>query len=80
MGAYWAKIQREVVVAYGADTDAGFLRQPYVAADGPNPTDLLFWDDFDTKVMSVYGQISLIFQTRLSSRSLAAMTEKAIGE
>jgi len=57
VGAYWAKIQREVVVAYGADTGAGFLRQPYVAADGPNPTDLLFWDDFDTKVMSLYGQI-----------------------
>ena len=57
VGAYWANIQREVVVAYGADTGAGFLRQPYVPATGPNPTDLLFWDDFDTKVTSLYGQI-----------------------
>ena len=32
VGAYWAKIRREVVVAYGADTGGGFLRQPYVAS------------------------------------------------
>jgi iron complex outermembrane receptor protein len=56
-GFYVAEIEREVVVAYGADTGAGFLRQPYVPANGPNPTDLLFWDDFDTSVASVYGQV-----------------------
>lgn len=56
-GFYLAEIEREVVVAYGADTGAGFLRQPYVPATGPNPTDLLFWDDFDTSVASVYGQV-----------------------
>ena len=56
-GAYIAEIEREVVVAYGADTGQGFLRQPYVPATGPNPTDLLFWDDFDTSVASVYGQV-----------------------
>ena len=56
-GAYWAEIEREVVVAYGADTGGGFLRQPYVPASGPNPTDLLFWDNFDTTVMALYGQM-----------------------
>ena len=33
-GAYWAEIEREVVVAYGADTGGGFLHQPYVPASG----------------------------------------------
>ena len=56
-GVYVAEIEREVVVAYGADQGQGFLRQPYVPADGPNPTDLLFWDDFDTTVYAVYGQL-----------------------
>ena len=56
-GAYLAEIEREVVVAYGADLGQGFLRQPYVPADGPNPTDLLFWDDFETSVASIYGQL-----------------------
>ena len=56
-GAYYAEIERESVVGYGADTGSGFLRQPYVPADGPNPTDLLFWDKFDTTVYAAYGQI-----------------------
>lgn len=56
-GLYYAEIEREVVVAYGADTGNGFLRQPYVPANGPNPTDLLFWDQFDTTVYAVYGQL-----------------------
>ena len=56
-GAYMADIEREVVVAYGADTGKGFLRQPYVGPTGPNPTDLMFDDKFDTSVMAVFGQI-----------------------
>jgi len=56
-GAYVADIEREVVVAYGADTGNGFLRQPYVDAAGPNPTDLMFDDKFDTSVMAVFGQV-----------------------
>ncbi len=56
-GLYVAEIEREVVVAYGADQGLGYKRQPYVPADGPNPTDLLFWDDFDTTVYAVYGQL-----------------------
>ena len=56
-GVYFAEIEREVVVAYGADQGLGFSRQPYVAPTGPNPTDLLFWDDFDTSVQAIYGQL-----------------------
>ncbi|NQY02912.1 MAG: TonB-dependent receptor [Halieaceae bacterium] len=56
-GVYFAEIEREVVVAYGADTGAGFDRAPYVSPTGPNPTDLLFWDDFDTTVYAAYGQL-----------------------
>lgn len=58
-GAYAADIDREVVVGYGADLGQGFLEQPYVPASGPNPTDLLFWDDFDTRVYSIFGQVGI---------------------
>lgn len=56
-GVYFAEIERDVVVAYGADQGQGFLRQPYVPPTGPNPTDLLFDDTFDTSVLSAFGQI-----------------------
>jgi len=56
-GAYVADIDREVVVAYGADQGLGYGRRPYVDPTGPNPTDLLFWDDFDTRVYAAFGQI-----------------------
>jgi iron complex outermembrane receptor protein len=56
-GAYLLQIDREVVVAYGADQGQGFLRQPYIPPSGPNPTDLLFWDNFDTDVYAAYGQL-----------------------
>jgi len=58
-GLYAADIDREVVVGYGADLGQGFREQPYVAPGGPNPTDLLFWDDFDTRVYSVFGQVGI---------------------
>lgn len=56
-GMYYADINREVVVGYGADLGQGFSKKPYVPADGKNPTDSLFWDDFDTEVISAFGQI-----------------------
>ncbi|MDH5737724.1 MAG: TonB-dependent receptor, partial [Gammaproteobacteria bacterium] len=64
-GMFYATIEREVVVAYGADLGQGFLAQPYVSAAGPNPTDLLFWDDFDTTVTSVFGQMTMDLQEDL---------------
>ena len=57
-GMYATEIDREVVVAYGADQGLGFLRQPYIDPTGPNPTDLLFWDDFDTSVIAAFGEVS----------------------
>ncbi len=59
VGAYAADIDREVVVGYGADLGEGFLEQPFVPATGPNPTDLLFWDDFDTRVYSAFAQVAI---------------------
>ncbi|MDT8319784.1 MAG: TonB-dependent receptor [Xanthomonadales bacterium] len=56
-GVYYLNIEREVVVGYGADQGQGFLRQPFIGPEGPNPTDLLFWDDFDTDVFAAYGQL-----------------------
>ena len=56
-GVYYLTIDREVVVGYGADQGQGFLRQPYIPPSGPNPTDLLFWDNFDTDVYAAYGQL-----------------------
>jgi iron complex outermembrane receptor protein len=56
-GVYALDIEREVVVTYGADQGQGFLRQPYVDPTGPNPTDLMFHDVFDTQVFAVFGQI-----------------------
>ena len=53
-----AEIEREVVVAYGADTGSGFSASALCGpATGPNPTDLLFNDQFDTSVMAVFGQV-----------------------
>jgi iron complex outermembrane receptor protein len=57
-GLYGADIDREVVVAYGADQGLGFLRQPYIDPTGPNPTDLLFWDDFETTVIAAFGEVN----------------------
>ena len=57
-GIYATEIDREVVVAYGADQGQGFLRTPYVGPSGPNPTDLLFWDDFETSVIAAFGEIA----------------------
>lgn len=65
VGAYVADIEREVVVAYGADTGAGFLRQPYVAPSGANPTDLLFHDQFDTEVYAAFGQLEFDLNTEM---------------
>ncbi len=60
-GIYAAQIERDVVVAYGADQGQGFLRQPYVPPTGPNPTDLLFDDTFDTDVIALFGEIAFDF-------------------
>ncbi len=53
-GIYYAELEREVSVSYGADLGDGFFAdRPYAAGR----TDLLFWDDFDTKVWSIFGSV-----------------------
>jgi iron complex outermembrane receptor protein len=58
IGAYYADIKRHVVVSQGGDTGNGLLEQAFVATSGPNPTDLLYDDDFKSKVSAAFGQIA----------------------
>ncbi|HNR22959.1 MAG TPA: TonB-dependent receptor [Steroidobacteraceae bacterium] len=57
-GAYFADIDRRVVVSQGADNDAGFLAQVFVPTSGPNPTDLLYDDDLSSEVIAGFGQLA----------------------
>ncbi|MBS0579626.1 MAG: TonB-dependent receptor [Proteobacteria bacterium] len=57
-GLYYADIKRHVVVSQGSDQGLGFLTQAFVPTSGPNPTDLLYDDDFHSKVAAVFGQLA----------------------
>lgn len=57
-GLYYGDIDRHVVVSQGSDLNAGFLHQAFVPSTGPNPTDLLYDDDFSSKVGAVFGQLA----------------------
>jgi len=57
-GAYYADIDRRVVVSQGGDRGRGFLEQAFVPSTGPNPTDLLYDDDLNSKVSAVFGQVA----------------------
>ncbi|MDB4194031.1 TonB-dependent receptor [Gammaproteobacteria bacterium] len=59
IGGYYAEIERDVAVAYGADLGKGFEFKSYVPATGKNPTDLSFDDTFSTDVFSIFGQYSI---------------------
>ena len=59
IGAYYAEIERDVAVSYGADLGKGFEYKSYVPASGKNPTDLMFDDTFNTDVFSIFGQYSI---------------------
>ena len=59
VGGYYAEIERDVEVSYGADLGKGFELKPYVPATGKNPTDLAFDDTFTTDVFSIFGQYSI---------------------
>jgi iron complex outermembrane receptor protein len=56
-GLYFADIKRHVVVSQGADEGDGFLAQAFVPTSGPNPTDLLYDDNFESKVGAPFGQL-----------------------
>jgi iron complex outermembrane recepter protein len=57
-GVYYADIKRRQVVSQGSDQGLGLLTQPLVRSGGPNPTDLLYDDDFTSKVSAVFGQVA----------------------
>ena len=57
-GVYFADIDRHVVVSQGSDQQQGFRTTGFVPASGPNPTDLLYDDDFTSKVYAVFGQVA----------------------
>jgi iron complex outermembrane receptor protein len=57
-GVYYGDIKRHVVVAQGSDLGNGFLKQAFVPSTGPNPTDLLYDDDFHSKVAAAFGQLA----------------------
>ena len=57
-GVYFADIQRDVVVSQGSDLGGNLRARPFVPADGPNPTDLLYDDTFDSTVYAVFGQLA----------------------
>ncbi len=57
-GLYAADIERRVVVSQGSDSGQGFLAQPLVRTGGPNPTDLLYDDTFNSTVVAGFGQLA----------------------
>ena len=57
-GLYAADIQRRVVVSQGSDLGRGVTAAPFVPTSGKNPTDLLYDDDFSSKVYAAFGQLA----------------------
>ena len=64
-GVYYADIKRHVVVSQGADEGKGFLTRAFVPSTGPNPTDLLYDDNFHSQVSAVFGQMAYDFMPTL---------------
>lgn len=56
-GAYFADIDRRLVVAYGGDLGLDRFEKGFVTSAGPNPTDLLYDDNLLSKVYAVFGNI-----------------------
>ncbi len=57
-GLYFLHINREVGVNLGIDQGFGVTESLFVPQTGANPTEQLLWDDFDTNVYSVFGQLA----------------------
>jgi len=57
-GVYVADISRDVKVSQGADLNGRLLAKGFVPSGGPNPTDLLYDDTFDSQVFAVFGQVA----------------------
>ncbi|MCC7199867.1 MAG: TonB-dependent receptor [Gammaproteobacteria bacterium] len=57
-GVYFADISRHVIVSQGADLGQPLKAQGFVPTGGPNPTDLLYDDDFSSTVYAGFGQLA----------------------
>lgn len=57
-GAYFADIDRHVVVSQGADLGVPLKPKAFIPTGGSNPTDLLYDDDLSSKVYAVFGQLA----------------------
>ncbi len=56
-GLYYLNIDREVGINLGTDEGFGILETLFTT-DPRNPTQQLVWDDFDTDVYAVFGQLA----------------------
>lgn len=56
-GFYYLNIDREVGVNLGIDRGFGIVESLFTT-DPRNPTEQLLWDDFDTDVWAVFGQLN----------------------
>ena len=56
-GAYFLDIDREVGVSLNRDSGAPPIRGLYQPEPGPNSTASLVWDQFDTQVFALFGQV-----------------------
>ncbi len=60
MGLYYLNIDRQVGVNTGIDRGQGVTESLFVPGGPtvPNPTEALVWDDFDSDVYAVFGQLA----------------------
>ncbi len=56
-GLYYLTLNRDVGVNLGIDRGFGVIKQLYTPNQN-NPTEQLLWDDFDTDVWAVFGQLA----------------------
>ena len=65
LGGYFASINRHLVVAYGGDLGTGVLQKGFVPSTGPNPTDLLYDDNFYSKVYAGFANTAYDISSKL---------------
>ena len=57
-GLYYLQIDRQVGVNTGIDLGQGVVDSLFVPQGGTNPTEQVVWDDFDSDVFAVFGQVA----------------------
>jgi iron complex outermembrane receptor protein len=56
-GVYFLDLEREVGVNLGIDRGNGFIDRNLYSTNPTNPTEQLVWDQFDTNVYAIFGQV-----------------------